>query len=87
YIVTVGERDLYIRLVGEILQKCGIDFVEGLPDHVEVTTRSGDGFFARFIFNNTAKAQEFVLDERQVSLQPFEMQVETVKTKQEESFM
>ncbi len=87
YIGTVGERELYIRLVGEILQKCGIDFVEGLPDHVEVTTRSKDGFFARFIFNNTTKAQEFVLDERQVSLQPFEMQVETVKAKQEESFI
>ena len=51
----------------------GIPFVEGLPDNVELTTRTGDGIIARFIFNNTAKNQHFTLDKEEISLAPFEM--------------
>lgn len=76
YVGTVGEREMYVHLLRGILQKCGVEYIEGLPDHIEITTRTGEDAAARFIFNNTGETQQFVLDGREVCLQPFEMQVE-----------
>lgn len=76
YIGTVCEKKLYCKLAKDILLESGIPFVEGLPDNVELTTRTGDGIIARFIFNNTAENQHFTLDKEEISLAPFEMKID-----------
>ena len=53
--------------------------VVGLPDNVEITTRTGDGIEARFIFNNTNKEQRFMLDGGEICLAPFEMKTDIKK--------
>lgn len=78
YIGTVCEKKLYCKLAKDILLESGIPFVEGLPDNVELTTRTGDGIIARFIFNNTAKNQHFTLDKEEISLAPFEMKIDII---------
>lgn len=78
YIGTVCEKKLYCKLAKDILLESGIPFVEGLPDNVELTTRTGDGIIARFIFNNTAKNQNFTLDKEEISLAPFEMKINII---------
>ena len=78
YIGTVCEKKLYCKLAKDILLESGIPFVEGLPDNVELTTRTGDGIIARFIFNNTAKNQHFTLDKEEISLAPFEMKINVI---------
>lgn len=76
YIGTVCEKSLYNRLVRDILLSADIPFVEGLPDNVEITTRTGDDISARFIFNNTGSEQRFILDGGEICLAPFEMKIE-----------
>ena len=76
YIGTVGEKSLYNRLVRDILTEAELPFVDDLPDNVEITTRTGNGVTARFIFNNTAKEQSFRIDDREITLAPFEMKTE-----------
>ena len=76
YIGTVCEKSLYNRIVKDILVNAGIPYVDGLPDNVEVTTRTGDGIEARFIFNNTNKEQRSILDGCEVCLAPFEMKTD-----------
>lgn len=78
YIGTVCEKKLYCKLAKDILLESGIPFVEGLPDNVELTTRTGDGIIARFIFNNTAENQHFTLDKEEISLAPFEMKINVI---------
>lgn len=78
YIGTVCEKKLYCKLAKDILLESGIPFVKGLPDNVELTTRTGDGIIARFIFNNTAKNQHFTLDKEEISLAPFEMKINVI---------
>lgn len=79
YIGTVCEKKLYCKLAKDILLESGIPFVEGLPDNVELTTRTGDGIIARFIFNNTAENQHFTLDKEEISLAPFEMKIDIIE--------
>lgn len=79
YIGTVCEKKLYFKLAKDILLESGIPFVEGLPDNVELTTRTGDGIIARFIFNNTAENQHFTLDKEEISLAPFEMKIDIIE--------
>ena len=76
YIGTVCEKNLYNRIVNDILVDTGIPYVDGLPDNVEITTRTGDGIEARFIFNNTNKEQRFMLDGSEICLAPFEMRTD-----------
>lgn len=75
YIGTVGEKQMYYDLVKQILMEREIPFVEGLPDNVEITTRTKGDRLARFVFNNTNKEQRFLLDEELLSMIPFEMKV------------
>lgn len=79
YIGTVCEKKLYCKLAKDILLESGMPFVEGLPDNVELTTRTGDGIIARFIFNNTAENQHFTLDKEEISLAPFEMKINIIE--------
>ncbi len=79
YIGTVCEKSLYDRLAKEVLIESGLTYADGLPDNVEITTRTGDDITARFIFNNTAKVQHFVLDGEEIDLAPFEMKTDIVR--------
>ncbi len=75
YIGTVGTKDLYNRLVKNIISATDIPFVNELPDNVEITTRTGNGMTAQFIFNNTNSDQSFILDDDRITLEPFEMKI------------
>ena len=77
YIGTVGEKTFYNKLVKDILDVAQIEYVEGLPDNVELTTRMGAGKKVSFLFNNTDKVQQFVYGEEQISMAPFEMKIAT----------
>lgn len=75
YVGTVGEKKLYYKLVMDILDKTGVDYIKGLPENVEITTREGDGKKVQFVFNDTDKVQKFTLSGKEVRLEPFEMQI------------
>ncbi len=75
YIGTVCEKNLYTRLVREVLLDKKMDFVDGIPDNVEITTRTGENITARFIFNNTNNRQCFSIDSNEIILEPFEMKI------------
>lgn len=77
YVGTVGEKELYRKLVKDALLKAEISFVDSLPDNVEVTTRTGEDRKVQFVFNNTDKKQSFVLSGKEISLEPFEMKILT----------
>ncbi len=79
YIGTVGEKELYRKLVKDALLKAALPFTDNLPDNVEITTRTDKETQIRFIFNNTDKAQSFVLEKETISLEPFEMKIEKEK--------
>lgn len=78
YIGTVGEKDMYYKLIKDILEKNQIAYVPDLPDNVEITTRTNENGEARFIFNNTDKEQCFCLAQKEIRLAPFEMKIEIV---------
>ncbi len=75
YIGTVGGKDFYRRLIKDILTDSGIEFVDTLPDNVELTTRSANGRRVRFVFNNTDKVQRFDLFGENITLEPFGMKI------------
>jgi beta-galactosidase len=77
YIGTVGEKKFYHRLIRDILKDSDVSFTEGLPDNVEITVRTGDGYSVRFIFNNTNQHQSFKIRNESISLNPFEMNIDT----------
>lgn len=76
YIGTVGQKAFYRHLVKDILTECGLPFVETLPDNIELTERTGDGYKVRFIFNDTDREQSFSIGEEEISLKPFEMKID-----------
>ncbi len=78
YIGTVGEKRFYYRLIRDILVNSGMQFTDGLPDNVEITTRTGSGRTVRFIFNNTDKPQSFNICEKDIYLKPFEMKIDVM---------
>ena len=77
YIGTVGEKRFYQRLIKGILVNAEIQFTDCLPDNVELTTRTGSSQTVRFIFNNTDKPQSFSICGKDISLKPFEMNIDT----------
>lgn len=79
YIGTVGEKKLYNKMVKDILDVAQIEYVEGLPDNVELTTRTGADKKVTFLFNNTDKPQEFVLAGEKVCMEPFEMKIDVLE--------
>ena len=75
YIGTVGTRRMYEKAVKQILDISGLAYTEGLPENVEITTRTGSGITARFIFNNTTLKRSFELDGKAIQLDPFEVKI------------
>ncbi len=76
YIGTVGEKGLYFKIIKDILSTAQIPFVDGLPDNVEISTRTNDTMTVRFLFNNTDKEQRFVMEDEDICLAPFEMKID-----------
>lgn len=76
YVGTVGEKELYRKVVKDALLKTDLPFIDNLPDNVEVTTRVGKDVQVRFIFNNTDKLQVFLLEKEEIRLEPFEMRIQ-----------
>ncbi len=75
YIGTVGEKKLYKKIVKGALKLSGADFIDGIPDGIEITTRESEDKKARFIFNNTDKEKTFELLGEKLSLKPVEMKI------------
>ena len=75
YVGTVGERKLYEKCARMALEDAGISFIPDLPRGVELTTRTGNGLSAHFVFNNTAEEKCFLLFGENVRLKPFEFKV------------
>lgn len=75
YVGTVGKKDLYRKLVRDVLKNAQVSYVEGLPANVELTTRKGNGKSVQFVFNNTDQVQDFVLEGTPICMQPFEMKI------------
>lgn len=76
YIGTVCEKSAYNKLIKSILDETGVEYFEGIPDNVEIITRTGKDMSARFMFNNTNEEQRFLVQGKEISLAPFEMKVE-----------
>ena len=66
---------MYEKAVKQILDISGLAYTEGLPENVEITTRTGSGITARFIFNNTNLKRSFELDGKDIQLDPFEVKI------------
>lgn len=78
YIGTVCEKTFYNSFIKSILVDMGISYYDDLPDGVEITTRSGESSEVRFVFNNTNKQQNLILEGKQLVLEPFEMIIEKI---------
>ncbi len=76
YIGTVSKKAFYQKLIKNILDEGGIPYIDGLPDNVEITIRTGNNVKAVFIFNNTDKIQQFNYCGNELTLAPFEMKIE-----------
>ena len=76
YIATVGAQALYDRVARLAAEEAGLPMVDGLPPHVEVTTRTGNGRTTRFVFNNTGREQRFTLGGEELTLAPFAMHID-----------
>ena len=75
YIGTIGTRRMYEKAAKQILDASGIPYIEGLPENVEVTTRTGSGITARFVFNNSDLERTIELNGEKLHLDPFEMKI------------
>lgn len=78
YIGTVCERAFYYSFMKTIMDDMGISYYDDIPDGVEITTRSGENGDVRFVFNNTNKQQDLILEGKQLVLEPFEMVIEKI---------
>ena len=76
YIGTVCEKNVYNRLIKDILTETDVEHFDDIPDNVEITTRTNEEITARFIFNNTNKEQKFTLNGNKIVLAPFEMKID-----------
>ena len=76
YIATVGTQGLYDKAARIVSTEAELPVIEGLPPHVEVSTRTGAGCTARFVFNNCGTEQRVVLAGETLTLAPFEMHID-----------
>ena len=75
YIGTVGTQTLYDQLLACVAGQEALPVIPGLPERVEVTTRTGSGRKVYFLFNNDDQAKEFTFAGENMQLAPFEMKV------------
>lgn len=74
YLGTVGDRSLYRYLARLMLDRAGIERFE-LPYGVELSVRENERTRYALIFNNTDGDQVFVLEQKKISLRPFEVRI------------
>lgn len=75
YIGTVGQPDLCRKLAEQMLQLSELPYYKDLPERVEITVREGEQGRFTFIFNNDDVDKEFLFENEQLKLKPFEMKV------------
>lgn len=75
YIGTVGLPDLCRKLAEQMLQLSELPYYKDLPERVEITVREGEQGRFTFIFNNDDVDKEFLFENEQLKLKPFEMKV------------
>lgn len=75
YIGTVGTQPLYHRIARMACEEMGLPIINGIPERVEVTTRTGEKGSARFVFNNDGKPKSFAFEGQELNLAPFEMKI------------
>jgi beta-galactosidase len=75
YIATVGQQALYNKLIRTAVEEAEIAFIPGLPERVEITTRTGGNGAVQFIFNNDSKEKCFTREGESITLAPFEMKI------------
>ncbi len=86
YIGTVCERDFYEDFAEKLMHQCGIPRLRGLPEGIEVTTRTNGMDEYIFFFNNSdknaviglPKAMYSIIDsvgKDRIELKPFEIDV------------
>ncbi len=75
-----GHQSLLRRIAAEALQSQRVAYHPNLPKGVQFNTRENeDGSVkARFLFNETAKPQSFVLDGKPITLNPCEMKIDRI---------
>ena len=76
YIASVGAQALYDHVARHAADQAGLSWIPDLPARVEVTTREGDGFTARFIFNHDAEPHRVNIGGEELLLQPFDMHIQ-----------
>ncbi len=69
-------RNLYHALLREALKESGVSYAEGLPQGVELCSRSDADVTYQFLFNNTDHSQSLLWKGKQVEMQPFEVIIE-----------
>ncbi|MCR5625187.1 MAG: beta-galactosidase [Lachnospiraceae bacterium] len=72
YFGTLPEDSAIIGLLARCFSKMNIP-LEVLPEGVEVTRRVGDTGAFTFIFNNNSEQMRFTMDNREISIKPFEL--------------
>ena len=75
YIGTVGTQPLYDRMARMTAEEAALPVISGLPERVEMVTRTQGEEQACFVFNNDDKPKVFRLVGREIMLAPFEMRV------------
>ena len=75
YIATVGNRALYNRVIRDAAEEAKLPYIKGIPERVEIVTRTGPAGTVRFIFNNDTKQKEFTLEGESITLEPFETKI------------
>ena len=75
YIGTVGNQALYNTVASMAVRELGLDFTDGLPSGIELTTRTDGKHAVRFLFNNSAETKAFPFEGNTCTMAPFEMRI------------
>lgn len=73
YMGTVGNKALYKDFIKEALFNAQIEFIQDLPEGVELSVREKKNLRFYFLFNNTEKHQRLMVRGREIELTPFDM--------------
>ncbi len=75
YVGTVGKKAFYKKLAENVLKTSGVEYLDDLPEGVELTVREKDNQHIYFLFNNTERQQKINIMNKGMELAPFEMQI------------
>ena len=75
YIGTVGTQPVYDRIAAGAAEEAALPMIPGLPERVELCTRTKGESTVRFLFNNDQQPKRFTLEGQEMTLAPFEMKI------------